>query len=205
MSEATRLEPKLVPDLDYSKVFLTYVSLLGNALQTAHACELAVEQVMLLAKRDNWDAKVRALLDVKERQGAEAFARELNRTANFIQALRCRNLLDQTIQFFTNASVARGSKICLEQLLTHRDTKGNVNLSAKNIADLTKALESVHRMTYAALGDTTAERPKGKKDDDEATGDPSLAMVRALSQLNDVPGAPALSEGGPAGDAEVDE
>jgi len=39
--------------LDYSKVFLTYVSLLGHVDQTAQACDLAPEQVSDLAARDN--------------------------------------------------------------------------------------------------------------------------------------------------------
>lgn len=186
-----RLKPALPPNLDYSKVFLTYVSLLGNCDQTAVACDLDPTQVRILAERDNWDVKVTALLAVKERQGAEAFARELNRTANFVQALRCRNLLDQTLQFFTNQG-SKDGKVSFEQLLTHRGAKGETNLSAKNIADLTKAIETVHRMTYAALGDTAPERTKAAKDGEgEGDQDPSMSMVRALAQLNSLPAGSA--------------
>jgi hypothetical protein len=179
-----QLRPVLPPNLDYSKVFLTYVSLLGNVEQTAIACELDPLQVSTLARRDNWDVKVKALLLVKEKQGAEAFARELNRTANFVQALRCRNLLDQTLQFFTNQGTTAEGRVSFAQLLTHRGAKGETNLSAKNVADLTKAIQTVHQMTYAALGDTAAERPRATKPVDEGDADPSMAMVRALSQLN---------------------
>jgi len=174
--------------LDYSKVFLTYVSLLGHVDQTAQACDLAPEQVSDLAARDNWDAKVRTLLSVKEKQGAEAFARELNRTANFVQALRCRNLLDQTIQFLTNGGgiePGSGQAISFGDFMTHKGSKGETNVTAKNLADLMKSVETIHRMTYAALGDTAGERPKAPKSDvEEADDNPSLSMVRALASLN---------------------
>jgi hypothetical protein len=192
------------PSLDYSKVFLTYVSLLGNAEQTAIACDLDRDQVAALAVRDNWDAKVTALLQVKEKQGAEAFARELNRTANFVQALRCRNLLDQTLQFFTNEGGMDGSgrKVSFIDLMQQVGPKGNVNLSAKNVMDLTKAIETVHRMTYAALGDTAGERKASGKGEDKNSDDtnPAMSMVRALTALNACPGIgdalPPLTAGG---------
>lgn len=163
-------------------VFLTYLSCLGNVQKTAAALMLDVSFVEMLAKREGWEVKVKALLALRKEQGAEALARELNRTVNLVQAVRLRNVIDQIIRRITDDTAS------FEDFISSRSAKCD-NVSMRNMTDLVKACESIHRMTYQALGDSLSERID--RDDDADATTTSLAVLKALAVIQ--PNDPAAS------------
>jgi len=180
MSER-QIQPMIpIPEgLDYSKLFLIYVSFLGDVERTAAAAGLDQKLVEQIAITDEWVAKVQSLSTVRKDQGTEAFAKELNRTLNFVQSVRVRNLLDKAIKRLTD-----NEQDFVDSITAYSSGhKGPAmrNVSGKALLDFTKACQIVQSMTYAALGDVPAARVTG--DDDAGGAAPSLAVMRAMTQL----------------------
>lgn len=157
---------------ELTTVFQTYVACLGNAQRTAAALMLSVDFVEMAAKRESWDDKVKALLALRKESGAEALAREINRVANVVQAVRLRNLIDRVIRRITD------SEQCFEDFVSNRSAKSD-NVTMRNLADLAKACETTHRLTYNALGDSLTERID--RDEDAGVNATSMAVLKALS------------------------
>jgi len=172
----------LVPDsrftgpVDNSTIFLTYLSFLGDADKTAAALNVVPAYVRDLAEREHWQVKVDGLRTLRQTDGADALARELNRVSNYVQAVRARNLVDRVLRTVTKSEEE------FDQFIT-QNGKEFSNRSCKTVTDLIKAMQAVHSMTYAALGDTCGERTNR---DDE----PGLATGVLLKSLATLAGAP---------------
>lgn len=158
--------------IDNTTIFLTFLSFFGDVDKTAAACNISPIYVDEIARTENWGAKVAALATLKKDKGADALAREMNRTTNFVQGVRIRNLIDKVLAEVFNNEVE------FKDLIT-QSTRYNDNKSMKGIVELAKAAEIAHRLTYQALGDSMVER--ANRDDDEETNQVSLGVLRALA------------------------
>jgi hypothetical protein len=157
-------EAALSPDLhdndedgapDNISVFLTFVTFLGDVDKTAAALHMPAEDVKALAIVNGWFEKVDELNKLRTQEGgAAALAREINRTVNYVQTVRLRNMLDRAIRHVT-----RNEKRFRDFLRSHG--KDASNISSRAPLELVKAVETVQRMSYAALGDTVSERLEG--------------------------------------------
>lgn len=154
--------------LDVSKIFLAYLSCGGDAVQTASVAEVELDDVLSLARSEMWDLKIqqRALSPAKNKDDAASRAREINRMACYVQALRIRGLIDETIHHLYDNGTAALESFCTEE---RRD--GTSFFTTKPLLDLTKAAEAAHAMLYRALGDVVA------KDDGASTGLKNLTAL----------------------------
>lgn len=158
--------------VDPTTAFLTYISFLGDVQKTAAALDVSAGWLTDMAQRENWAAKVEALIALKKEKGAEALAREFNRTACFVQGVRIRNLIERVLaQVFADEHR-------FEDLIAQRSAKVD-NFTAKGLVELAKAAEIAHRLCYQALGDSLTERVARDEDDASIV---SLGVLRALSQ-----------------------
>lgn len=157
--------------VDNSTIFLTFLSFLGDVPKTAAALGITQSFISDLAVKEAWAPKVEALLVLKREQGADALARELNRVVNYVQAVRLRNIIDRTLRRVTADDDA------FENFITNHG-KENSNTTCKTLAELMKAAQIAHLMTYAALGDTCGERIQ--RDDDTGV---SSGLLRSLAKI----------------------
>lgn len=140
---------------DNVSIFLTFVTFLGDVDKTAAALHMQPEDVKAMATVNGWIEKVDELNKLRTQEGgAAALAREINRTVNYVQTVRLRNMLDRAIRHVT-----RNEKRFRDFLRSHG--KDATNISSRAPLDLVKAVETVQRMSYAALGDTVSERLEG--------------------------------------------
>lgn len=173
--------------VDNTTIFLTYLSFLGDVDKTAAACNISCLYVDEIARTEKWGDKVAALVTLRKDKGADALARELNRTTNFVQGVRIRNLIDKVLaEVFNN-------EVKFEDLITSRGKNAD-NTTMKGIVELAKAAEIAHRLTYQALGDSMVER--ATRDEDAEANQVSLGVLRALAAASPTqkiidPSAPA--------------
>lgn len=164
--------------IDNGTMLLAYLSFMGDVEKTAAALHCAPEYVQHQAEEHKWDVQIERLKQLKQQQGTDALAIELNRTVNFVQAVRMRNLFDRLVRDMTD-----DDKV-FEEFTTIRGHAGTEKMPAKPdqatckpLLELAKAISEIHRMTYQALGDTQGERT----DKDEGASNVSLSVLRALS------------------------
>lgn len=170
--------------VDRGTLLLTYLSFLGDAEKTAAALHITVTYVRAQAIKGGWEDQVQRFVALKQSQGADALAKELNRTVNYVQAVKLRNLLDRVIQRLSDEQES------FDGFLAHRG-KDNDNFSAKAPLELVKAVETIHKMTYQALGDSSGERVTDDKN--EGAKNVSLSVLRALAATSGTQLDPALA------------
>lgn len=191
----TAVDLELVPDsklagpVDKSTIFLTYLSFFGDVEKTSIALDIAAEYITKLADAENWASKVAALVTMRKDQGADAVARELNRTVNYVQSVRLRNIIDRTLREITKDEDA------FENFLTSYG-KDSTNRSCKALTELVKAAQTVQLMTYSALGDTCSERTAR----DPVEGAQASSLFSHLSRIASTPQDPVKSAD-PTGEA----
>jgi hypothetical protein len=146
-------------ELDVSKIFLAYLSTGADALKTAHVAECNLDDVLYLAKTEMWDAKMerQGLAPGKNSEDFATRAREITRMANYVQALRIRGIIDQTIWHLYEGGPEAIEKFCSEE---KRD--GTRAFTTKPLVELTKAAETCHSMLYRSLGDVVAKDNAGE-------------------------------------------
>lgn len=162
--------------VDKNAIFVAFLSTFGDVGRTADVFGISPQYVGKLAEDNNWLKKVHDLQVLKATQGAEALAKELNRVANLVQAIKLRGLLEQIIRIHTK------SRRTIEDL-TAVTTRDATNVTMKPVLELVKAVEAVHRMTYAALGDSPAAQRAESRDEESEPGKDrvSLAILKAIA------------------------
>lgn len=179
--------------IDRTAMFLTYLAFMGDINRTAAALMTSAERVKEVADYEGWKAKVQHLLQVKDDLGPDDFLRELNRVVCFVQSVRLRTVIDKALKTLTD-------KDNFDDLLKQH-TKDVTNRSCKTLLELVRAAETVHRMTYTALGDTASQRTL--RDGDNRKSGLAVEVLSALASAPDpeaearrlVPGAEEANPG----------
>jgi hypothetical protein len=145
--------PARKESLDVSRIFLAYLATCGDVAQTADIAMCKIADVLFLARTEMWDQKLSEsqLSRGPSPEKAKDRAREVNRMANYIQAIRLRALIDKSLQWIYE-NEENVHKFCSEV-----NKQGNRVFSTKPVLDLAKAAETVQGMTYRALGDVVAD------------------------------------------------
>lgn len=191
------------PDSVYSRSFLAYLTCLGDITKAASTAGVTAVQMAKEVAEGKWELKLQALLEVREKQGQHAFAKQLNRLMNLTQAVRLRTIVDMVMKHITENEAA------FRDFLT-MPTKAGRSFSARALLELARAMQSAHQVTYLALADQTQERIFDKKNKPEGEEDeaPQLSVFKALTQLahaTQTPISPAAlrdDSDGHAGDGE---
>lgn len=153
--EETQLAIRTKDELDVSKIFLTYLAACGDIEKTAVAADCTISEVVYLAKTEQWDLKMQqqALRPAKDFKSAQQQAREVNRMACYVQALRLRGLIDETIHhLYENGTES------LEHFCTEKKRDGSTFFTTKPLLELVKSAEAAHALLYRALGDVVAAK-----------------------------------------------
>lgn len=160
-------------DVDVLRIGWTFLHFRGDLDKTAVVARTTADVVRQLATEHGWDDRI-AEID-RAQQGGPEEAKQVNRTINLIQAQRLRDILDRVVSHLQDAEDDTFSSF-FESV----DKKGNVIPNSKALTDLTKAAETIHHLTYAALGDGKAATEAN------ASGDAieiALAVANGLSRL----------------------
>lgn len=134
----------------YGPLFLLAASLDGDLARTAVVAGVQGPELAELADALEWRPKLTLLQELKETEGPDAYAREVNRLVNYQQAVRCRDILNRAVEFFAEQEP--------QALLTQLTASGAASWTARVLVDLAKSIETVQGLTYRALGDTATER-----------------------------------------------
>lgn len=141
--------PSRKEQLDVSKIFLAYIACFGDVVQTADVANCRIADVLYLSKSELWDKKLSESQTARgpTPEKAKERGREINRMANYIQAIRLRGLIDKTLQWVYE------NEENITKFASEINKQGNRVFSTKPILDLAKSAETVQLMTYRALGD----------------------------------------------------
>lgn len=173
--------------LDITKVFLVYVSLVGDVEKTALALDLDPEIVQALATEEGWAAKVQRMCVVAHKEGKPGdYERQMNRAMAFVQAHQTGIAIDGIVGWFATKTPQE-----IMDALTVFDGRGKARLSARFFADLASAMEKVQHLRYYALGDTPPERLERTKEEKE--GMDANALHHAVICALNAPGSRAVS------------
>lgn len=177
----------MIPPSDHGPLFLLAVSLDGDLSQTAAIAGADPAELSDLATALDWRDRFRLLAEIKETEGPDAFAREVNRLTNLQQSVRCRDLLSRAADYLMQQPI--------EDLLCSTTEKGSKVWSARVLTDITKSIETVQTLTYRALGDSITERATGGY----KLGAARLAVAsRGLSQIASALDGPTSTRPTPA-------
>lgn len=137
---------------DVSGIFSTYMSFVGDVDSTAAALQIDPRIVQTLAEQEGWVEKVKHLSQMSKAGKAGDWEKAANRALNFVQAHRLRGILTSLLTNYESKAPED-----LPEVTTNKHT-GVQTVSCKFLADLASAMERVHQLSYAALGDSIAER-----------------------------------------------
>lgn len=164
--------------VDEVKVFLHYLSFVGDVEKTALASDIDPSVVRELATGGGWNDKLRRLTLSSKESGLPSgdYERLCNRALAWCQGHRVRLILDRVILGFeaqSNEDLVEG--------ITERDKLGNTRVNARVFSDLAKAVETANHLCFSALGDSVTERKALSPDAAQSTASVHAALIAALN------------------------
>lgn len=158
------LDPEVKADIDRPQVFLLYATFCGDVEKTAHAVGLRPIDILRVADEENWNDKLKSIIELKKSNRPGDIERAINRALNYVQANRMRLMVERVLH---KLSLMTGEDL-EKYIFTDHEPKTGLpysKLTTRALADLASALEKAQAMTYLALGDTTQDRNRRKEDD----------------------------------------
>lgn len=152
---------------DKENAFLLYAVFCGDAERTAHALDTDASIVRALAEENQWDKKLKPIIDLKQSSRAGDVERAVNRALNFVQAHRYRLFLERVLRQLTGMSKSDLDAFLFPREYEKKQDKIFQKFTTRPLADLASALEKCHSMTYLALNDTATERRERTEEGDE--------------------------------------
>lgn len=150
--------------IDRENAFMLYAAFTGDLERTAAALGVRPMDVLRVAQEENWDEKLKPILDLKKSSKPGDVNRAINRALNFVQSHKLRMTIERVLRRIAGMTPEE-----LDQYLfttsTTKDGSEISKLSTRALADLASALEKCHAMTYAALNDSMPERAKRNEGD----------------------------------------
>ncbi len=178
------------PDVkfDREQAFVLYATFSGDVEKTAFALGADRLEVIATANAGKWQERLEAIFKLKQIGRPGDIERGINRANNFAQASRMRLFFEKLVHRLYTMTDEELDEYCFSRIET-TDKAGNVTverkLNTRPFADFASALEKVHSMTYAALGDTAGERTRraGLEEDRHIdTKDIHAAIADAVSK-----------------------
>jgi len=158
------MTPQPFIEIDRENAFMLYAAFTGDLERTAAALGVRPMDVLRVAQEEEWDEKLKPILDLKKSSKPGDVNRAINRALNFVQSHKLRMVIERIIRRLTGMTPEELE----EYLFTTSTGKGGEKiskLSTRAVADLASALEKCHAMTYAALNDSMPERAKRNEGD----------------------------------------
>lgn len=143
--------------LDVTQIFLVYVSSVGDISKTAAALDLDPAIVESLSISEGWVEKVKRLTLMSKSGKPGDFERAQNRALNYVQAHLFRLTIEKALKYVRDMAIEEVLEgTASREVVAMR--KIEKRISGRFFTDMSKALETVQHLTYAALGDTAVER-----------------------------------------------
>lgn len=167
--------------IDRENAFLLYATFTGDYVRTAAALGVRPMDVLRVVQEEEWDEKLKPILELAKSAKPGDIERAINRALNFVQSHRMRMIIERVIKRLT-AMTPEELDEYLFTSSTAKDGSEISKLSTRALADLASALEKCHAMTYAALNDSAPERAKRGSDAGGAIGvaDMHLQIAEAM-------------------------
>ena len=164
--------------LDVSRIFLTFVTLVGDVERTAEELGIDPEIVRKLADKEEWHNKIQRVCLMSKSGKPGDWERAANRALCFVQAHQIRSLVDKMVAAFQGLTPEE-----IAEKLSTFDKLGHAHVSARFFADLAAAAQKAHEMSYAALGDSMGERKERASEDNDQLNATALhaAVIAALN------------------------
>lgn len=176
--------------LDRKQIFLLYAALSADVDRTAAAVNVSPVTILRMADEENWNEKLRPLIELKKSGRPGDIERSLNRSLCFVQANRMRLFVERLLQKLTNMSEAE-----LEEYIFSSETPSKhgkpgatiAKLNTRPVADLVAAMEKCHAASYMALNDTATERVKRQEFTKDKSGDSASEIYAKIeAAMNEV-------------------
>jgi len=164
--------------VDVSRIFLVFVSVVGDVLKTASALDLDPDFVRKLAKDEGWNEKISRICLLGKSGKPGDFERAQNRALAFVQAHQTREIIGRVISRFQDMTDEE-----ILEATSNVAKDGSRHVSGRFWADLTAAMEKTHNLAYAALGDTAGERNDNASEATDEINSAALhiAVINALN------------------------
>ena len=173
--------------LDREQAFLLYATFAGDLERTAHACGVRAMDILKVAEEENWQERLKPILELKNSTRPGDFERAINRALNFSQAHRYRLFLERVLKQITGMTPEEVHEYIFTRRLDPKNGMpiGQKILSTRSLADLASALEKCHSLSYMALSDTAQDRAKRKEAEEsgESASQMHTKIADAMSKL----------------------
>jgi curved DNA-binding protein CbpA len=160
--------------INEAHLFILWQSLGGSAEVVSRATGIRKNVIEALAHDYQWDMLAGGKLALQDKE----LEKKINRAQNYLQAVRLRGLLDSVMSHLT----AEENKEKLESTIFTTSDKGEPKIGAKGLVELAKAYETLHNITYRALGDKEAESADTTSSDDEKIKSMSLNVYNLVNR-----------------------
>lgn len=166
--------PEVPSNLNQAHLFIIWQGLGGDARVVSRATGLAPCVIESLAHDFQWELIAGGKLGLADRQAEQ----KINRVQNYAQALRLRRILDIVVEKLETAD--GGEKF--KNLIFTEDQMGNKTVNTKPLVELAKAAQTVHDITYRALGDKIAEEADTMANDNKRVKDLGLTIYNLVNK-----------------------
>ena len=164
--------------------FSLYAVFGGDAVRTAAALNLRVEDIEQAAEAGQWDKKLGAIITLRKSAAPLDIERAINRALTFVQGHRLRAQIDRVISRLEGMDAEQLDEYVLPSEITKT---GQVvqKISTRPLADLATAAEKAAAICAQALADTAADRGRRdeEKTDGQSAGQIHAAIAKAMSEI----------------------
>ena len=147
---------------DVSKIFLAYLTFLGNPTKVGIALNMQPEVVQVLAVREDWPAKLKVYLGLRHKEALAEPDASIRRTATYIAACQLREIIQRLIN--QTYRLADGESI-MAFFSPHDPRTNRPRFNPNILSALCRAFNVVTRITNRTriVGDDDPEEPRAKE------------------------------------------
>lgn len=170
--------------LDREQAFLLYATFCGDIVKTSHALNVRPVDVLKMVEDENWNERLKTILELKKSAKPGDIERAVNRALNFVQSHRMRLFVERILHKLVSMSNEEVENYIFSDH-SPKDGTAFKRLTTRAIADLASAMEKAQAMSYQALNDTAQDRAKRKEvnDDGGSAGDLSVQIAKAMASI----------------------
>jgi hypothetical protein len=173
-----------VVEMDRQNVFMVYLATSGDVARTAAECKIDAVALQRMVDEEQWKEKIQPIVTLKKNAKPKEIERMVNRTLNFGQITRMRMVLERAVKRLYDMN----DQELFAQLFQETETTSKNGdkvveriFSARGLTDLTSAIEKAHMMSYYALNDTTPDRARRLKEENDDSGPTSQEIHSAIA------------------------
>ena len=158
---------------DVSQIFLAYLTFLGNSTKVATALKVPQQVVEVLAQKEDWPAKLKTFVALRNPKRLTDRDREIRRTVTYIMACHLRDIIQRLINY-AQRMVKTDNLVDMFSVRCRRT--GRPKFSVKTLVDLARAY---HLATRVIAREISVEE---KPEEEPLTEKERLRIDQAISK-----------------------